>query len=38
MGGLVLEMPDADTVREVWTHFQNGEAGKPTVITLKRVK
>jgi hypothetical protein len=37
MGGLVLEIPDANTVREVWTHFQNGTAGEPTVITLKRV-
>jgi hypothetical protein len=38
MGGLVLEMPDADTVREVWTHFENGKTGDPTVVTLRRVK
>lgn len=38
MGGLVLEIPDSNTVREVWTHFKSGKAGEPTVITLKRVK
>ena len=38
MGGLALEIPDQDTVREVWTHFQSGKAGEPTVITLRRVR
>lgn len=38
MGSLVLEMPNADTVRQVWISTQNGKTLEPTVITLRRVK
>lgn len=38
MGDLVIEMPDGDTVREIWTSFQSGKPLEPTVITLRRIR